>query len=170
MVKHKYISNKQSYGTELNLDVHFEVHEDLIISIKPFINKGEGLTAQVFADKPTPLVEKKILAWMEAYANKKTSSVFLPLEQISNPPFARRVLTALQALPFGKTLTYGELAEKAGSPKAARAVGNTCSKNRFLLVIPCHRVIASNGKLGGFTGEPAIKTALLEFEGVHLVE
>jgi methylated-DNA-[protein]-cysteine S-methyltransferase len=91
--------------------------------------------------------------------------------------FEQRVLRALAGVRFGATVTYGELAEASGSPRAARAVGGALGKNRVPVLIPCHRVLASNG-IGGFGGgagsswrpgatDPiAFKRALLRGEGV----
>lgn len=83
------------------------------------------------------------------------------------PPFHRKVYKALCKIPAGKTITYAELARRAGSPGAARAVGQAMAKNPFPIVIPCHRVVAGNGKLGGYSGRGgvAIKRALLALEG-----
>ncbi|MEK7413027.1 MAG: methylated-DNA--[protein]-cysteine S-methyltransferase [Planctomycetota bacterium] len=78
-------------------------------------------------------------------------------------PFALRVLNALRRVPRGRTVGYGELAARAGSPKAARAVGNAMARNPIPLWIPCHRVLACNG-LGGFAGGLAVKRALLAME------
>lgn len=82
-------------------------------------------------------------------------------------PFRRRVLELCRTIPYGKTLTYGQLAAQAGSPAACRAVGACMAANRLPLVIPCHRVVASNGGLGGFSapGGLATKRLLLELEG-----
>ncbi len=86
------------------------------------------------------------------------------------PPFHRKVYKALCKVPAGTTITYAELAKRAGSPGAARAVGQAMAKNPFPIVIPCHRVIASNGKLGGYSGRGGVaaKRALLAREGVFL--
>lgn len=83
------------------------------------------------------------------------------------PPFHRKVYTALCEIPAGKTITYAELARRAGSPGAARAVGQAMAKNPFPIIIPCHRVVAGNGKLGGYSGRGGVATkrALLELEG-----
>jgi methylated-DNA-[protein]-cysteine S-methyltransferase len=80
--------------------------------------------------------------------------------------FTRRVLTACRAIDFGKTVTYGRLAELAGKPDAARAVGGAMAKNPLPLIIPCHRVICANGSLGGFSamGGVALKKRLLQLE------
>lgn len=79
--------------------------------------------------------------------------------------FQKQVWQALRAVPFGATVTYGELAARAGSPRAARAIGQTMARNRLPIVVPCHRVIASGGQLGGFTGGLGVKRALLAIEG-----
>jgi len=80
--------------------------------------------------------------------------------------FERRVLLADHQIPRGRVMTYGGLAAKAGVPGGARAVGNVMAGNPFPLIIPCHRVIRSDGSLGGFGGGLAMKRALLEREGV----
>ncbi len=71
----------------------------------------------------------------------------------------------LQEIPYGQTATYGEVAEKMGSIKKARAVGGACNKNRLPLIIPCHRVVGSGGRLVGFGGGLELKRKLLELEG-----
>jgi len=81
-------------------------------------------------------------------------------------PFQRKVLRTLHALPFGRVITYGELAARSGSPGAARAVGTAMSKNPLSLVIPCHRVVGASGALGGYSGGLPNKKTLLVHEGV----
>jgi methylated-DNA-[protein]-cysteine S-methyltransferase len=83
-------------------------------------------------------------------------------------PFTERVLMELARIPFGETATYAELAARAGSPKAARAVGMTMNRNRIPIVLPCHRVIGANGSLVGYAGGLERKVALLTLEGVLL--
>jgi methylated-DNA-[protein]-cysteine S-methyltransferase len=78
--------------------------------------------------------------------------------------FGRRVLRATARIPFGKVLTYGEVAAKAGSPRGHRAAGNALGSNRMPIVVPCHRVIRSGGKIGGYTGGIERKEYLLELE------
>ncbi len=82
--------------------------------------------------------------------------------------FQTRVWNAAAAIPFGTTVTYGELAEMAGNPRAARAVGTAMKHNPLPILIPCHRVIAANGKLGGFGGGLDMKRWLLRHEGVKI--
>ncbi|UCH83701.1 MAG: methylated-DNA--[protein]-cysteine S-methyltransferase [Candidatus Latescibacterota bacterium] len=82
-------------------------------------------------------------------------------------PFQRKVLRKLKNLPLGQVITYGELASRAGSPRAARAVGAAMAANPVPVVIPCHRVVASSGRLGGFSGGGLPqKRKLLKHEGV----
>ena len=81
-------------------------------------------------------------------------------------PFAQKVLRTLAKVPYGKTITYGELAKRAGSEKAARAVGSVLARNPLPIVVPCHRVLASDGSLGGFSapGGVKFKSKLLNLE------
>jgi methylated-DNA-[protein]-cysteine S-methyltransferase len=78
--------------------------------------------------------------------------------------FQKSVWRQLQQIPYGETISYGELAKRVGNPKASRAVGSANGKNRIPIVVPCHRVIASGGKLGGFGGGLPTKQALLDLE------
>ena len=81
-------------------------------------------------------------------------------------PFHRSLVDALRSVPYGETVTYGELAALAGSPNAQRAAGTFCAGNRFPLVVPCHRVVGADG-IGGFGSlGVAYKRRLLELEGV----
>ena len=79
-------------------------------------------------------------------------------------PFERSVLETIYRIPAGKTMTYAEVARAAGKPKAARAVGNVMAKNPIAILLPCHRVLASNG-LGGYGGGLDMKARLLQLEG-----
>lgn len=79
-------------------------------------------------------------------------------------PFQRSVWAALQQIPYGETISYGELARRLGNPKAVRAVGLANGSNPVAIIIPCHRVIGSNGSLVGYGGGLATKQALLALE------
>ena len=83
-------------------------------------------------------------------------------------PFSERVLHELARVPFGETATYAGLAERAGKPKAARAVGTIMNRNPIPIVLPCHRIIGANGSLVGYGGGLDRKVALLTLEGVLL--
>ena len=80
-------------------------------------------------------------------------------------PFQQRVLRELAAVPFGKLVTYGELAQRLGLPRGARAVGGAVGANPLPIFIPCHRVVAAGGGLGGFSGGLDWKARLLAHEG-----
>jgi methylated-DNA-[protein]-cysteine S-methyltransferase len=80
-------------------------------------------------------------------------------------PFQEKVWAAIERIPLGETRSYGEIAETIGHPRAARAVGSACGANPLPLFVPCHRVVASMGKLGGYAGRIDIKKKLLKMEG-----
>jgi len=86
----------------------------------------------------------------------------------SGSDFYKRVWQQLVKVPFGKTISYGELAARAGSPRAARAVGSAMANNPIPILVPCHRVITSDGKLGGFGGGLDMKRWLLKHEGIEI--
>lgn len=95
------------------------------------------------------------------------SSLALDMERV--PPFQRRVYEAARGIPRGATLTYGEVAGKIGAAGEARAVGQALARNPFAIVVPCHRVVAAGGKLGGFSASEgvALKLRLLAIEGAR---
>lgn len=96
-----------------------------------------------------------------------TRNVFtLPLD-VHGTPFQERVWAALVHVPYGGIVTYGMLARMAGSPGAARAAGGALNKNRVPIIIPCHRVVASGGNMGGYGAGLDVKRLLLELEGVR---
>ena len=123
-------------------------------------------------------VQSENLCWhadvirkLNDYANGQAidfTDIRLKLDGFS--PFHRRILLQCQRIPFGHTITYTNLAARSGSPRAARAVGNAMARNRFPLVVPCHRVVRSDGELGGFSAPQGIKMKqrLLEMEGVKI--
>jgi methylated-DNA-[protein]-cysteine S-methyltransferase len=91
------------------------------------------------------------------------------LDMAGVPPFHRKVYEAARGIPAGETLSYGELAARIGSPGAARAVGQALGNNPFAIVVPCHRVLAAEGRVGGFTANGGITTKLhlLTLESSH---
>ncbi len=96
----------------------------------------------------------------------------VPLEFPPVSGFRRRVWRAAVRVPYGEVVTYGELAVRAGSPGGARAAGQAMAHNPLPLIVPCHRVVAADGSLGGFSAEGglALKRRLLALEGVFAVE
>jgi methylated-DNA-[protein]-cysteine S-methyltransferase len=101
---------------------------------------------------------------LQAYFAKKSIRFDLPL-RLGGTPFQLAVWRELQHIPYGEVISYGELARRIGSPRASRAVGAANGANPIPIVIPCHRVIGSNGRLTGYGGGLPVKTALLELEG-----
>jgi methylated-DNA-[protein]-cysteine S-methyltransferase len=95
-----------------------------------------------------------------------TRTVFaVPLDRSARMGFRGEVLTALELVPFGATVTYGQLAAHAGRPKAARAVGSAMATNPIAIIVPCHRVLPSSGGVGQFGGGVPAKEWLLHREG-----
>ncbi len=97
------------------------------------------------------------------YLNGKRTRFDLPLD-LRGTPFQKTALRRVARIPYGKVKTYGEIAAAIGRPRAARAVGSANARNNLPLVIPCHRVVATNG-LGGYGGGLALKKRLLKMEG-----
>ena len=108
------------------------------------------------------------IADLTAYAaGQRVDLSCIEIELPTCTEFQQRILQACRNIPYGSTSTYGELAAMAGSPRAARAVGNVMASNRLPLVIPCHRVVPSGGRLGGYSAAEGVHTKLrlLEAEG-----
>lgn len=110
---------------------------------------------------------RRLVRRLRAYAlGKRADFRDLAVDTNATTPFQRRVYALCRRIPYGKTQTYGRLASLAGSPRAARAVGNCMSRNPVPLVVPCHRVVGAHGGLGGFSAPGGLRTkqALLAIE------
>ena len=107
-------------------------------------------------------VHKAILQMMEYRDGKRTTFDFVL--DINATEFRRKVFVELMKVGFGETVSYGELARRIGNPKGARAIGNAMNHNPCMIVVPCHRVIGSNGTLVGFAGGLELKQRLLDLE------
>jgi methylated-DNA-[protein]-cysteine S-methyltransferase len=101
----------------------------------------------------------------EYFAGRREAFDF-PIDWTLYSDFGRRVLQATAAIPFGHTATYGQVAAQAGNAKASRAAGRALGANPIPIVVPCHRVIGTSGKLTGYTGGMHRKEALLRLEGI----
>jgi methylated-DNA-[protein]-cysteine S-methyltransferase len=110
----------------------------------------------------------EMLRELREYAAGRRRAFDLPLDWSSIKPFQRAVLKAASHIPFGETRSYGWIAQKIGKPRAARAVGQALGANPIPIILPCHRVIASSGKLGGYGGGLPMKVMLLKLEGATL--
>jgi methylated-DNA-[protein]-cysteine S-methyltransferase len=103
---------------------------------------------------------------IEAYLSGKCKAWDLTLDVDRHPQFRKKVWDVLQTIPYGRVRSYGWVARKIGKPRAARAVGAACGANPVPLVVPCHRVVAGDGSLGGFSGGLPVKKRLLRLEGI----
>jgi O-6-methylguanine DNA methyltransferase len=109
---------------------------------------------------------QKALTQLKKYLKRELKHFDCPLD-IRGTPFEKRVWSALKKIPYGKTRSYKDIAKSIGHPKAFRAVGNANGSNPLPLILPCHRVIESNGGLGGFGHGLKVKRQLLKLEKVH---
>jgi len=116
-------------------------------------------------DDLSPEPYQPVVEQLNEYFAGRRHRFDLALDLSGLTDFTRRVLTALAEISFGQVTSYGELARLAGSPKASRAVGRAMAQNRLPIVLPCHRVLDSSGRLNGFAGGLPMKQALLEHEG-----
>lgn len=106
---------------------------------------------------------------LSEYFEKSRTEFEVPLH-FPGSPFQKKTWEALRKIPYGKTCSYEELANKTGSPKAQRAVGHANGQNRIAIVIPCHRVVNKDGQLGGYGGGLWRKKFLLDLEQTTTVE
>ena len=104
------------------------------------------------------------LQQLKQYFSGEKTKFHFPID-LNTSPFYHKVLIAVSKIPYGKTLSYKEIAEKVENPGAARAVGSANAQNPIPIIIPCHRVIAHDGSLGGYGGSPERKYYLLKMEG-----
>ena len=103
-------------------------------------------------------------AQLEEYLAGRRRTFDLPYGQ-KGTPFQESVWEALSDVGYGKTLTYGEIAERIGHPRAFRAVGTACGRNSLPIIVPCHRAVSSSG-IGGFSCGIDVKRKLMEIEGI----
>ncbi|NIL99328.1 MAG: methylated-DNA--[protein]-cysteine S-methyltransferase, partial [Planctomycetales bacterium] len=132
------------------------------------VNHAETAPAADTGDTPSWL--DRLADRLQAYAEGQPDDfrdVAVDLDCFTR--FQQRVLRACRTIPYGQTVCYADLAARCGSPAAARAVGNVMSNNRLPLIVPCHRVVGSAGRLGGFSapGGLAMKRRLLRLEAAH---
>lgn len=136
-----------------------------------FGKTGDGFVAALrrrgFFPEENPKKVAGLLTQAKQYSGGKTSALKAKIDWSVVGDFARRVLQETMEIPRGNTRSYGEVAARIGHPGAARAVGNALARNPFPLWVPCHRVIKSDGSLGGFGGSGAgarLKEYLLKLE------
>lgn len=117
-----------------------------------------------------PEIEVVICAIASLLRGEPTDLSFAVLDMDGVPSFERRVYEVARNIPPGATLTYGEIAARVGLPRAAQAVGQALGRNPFPIIVPCHRVVAAGGRLGGFSahGGRTTKAKLLAIEGAKV--
>jgi methylated-DNA-[protein]-cysteine S-methyltransferase len=124
-----------------------------------FVTGGEGVA---------PAVVVEAIRGIRALLDGEPVDLgFVELDLDGVPDFQRRVYEVARTIPRGRTMTYGEVASRLGEPGSARAVGQALGRNPFAIVVPCHRVLAAGGKLGGFSARGGVSTKrrLLALEG-----
>ena len=133
------------------------------------IGKSAGELDQTITSTDNPLISQS-LHQLKEYLDGERSVFDLPVDWSDMTGFQFNVLKETYNIPFGQVLTYGEIARRIGNPNAARAVGRVEATNPLPILIPCHRVIGTDGKLHGYGGRGGIKTKawLLHHEGVLL--
>ncbi len=124
--------------------------------------------------KPENGAPAKIRTWhrmteaaLKKFTDGREPSSLPPLD-LAGTEFQKNVWREMLKIPFGKTKSYGDVAKAIGNPKAVRAVGGACGANSIPVLVPCHRVLAANNKIGGFGSGLGWKCKLLELEGVDL--
>ena len=133
--------------------------------------KAEAGKRKVTADTPPP----KIKSWhqlvtgaLEKILGGKPAGKLPPLDWSGKTEFQKSVWREMLKIPAGKTKSYGEIAVAIGNPKAVRAVGGACGANPIPVLVPCHRILAANRKIGGFSGGLEWKRRLLAREDIRL--
>ena len=130
---------------------------------RTLLGHHNGFVCEI-SDELSEEATRAIYSWLLSYSQGSQPIVRLPIKAEDLPPFTEKVLEKMQKIAFGSVESYTSLAKKAGSPKAARAVGNICRANLFPLFIPCHRVRCEDGTFGGFAFGLKMKEELLRYE------
>lgn len=144
--------------------LRIETEKDKIREIY-VLRDGEHISDEPCAKEPLMEEAKRQL---EEYFEGRRQDFELELDFERGSEFQQRVWKALTQIPYGETMSYGQVAKAAGSPKGARACGNAVGANPFLIVVPCHRVIKGDGTIGGFSSGLDKKRVLLDLEEIKL--
>jgi len=127
------------------------------------VRVGFGARAADPAAELDPLLSRALAELRGYFAGERTEFT-VPTRFTTGSPFERAVWERIAQIPYGQMLTYGEIARAIGEPGGARAVGAACGRNPVPVLVPCHRVVAANGRLGGFGGGLPRKRQLLQLE------
>jgi methylated-DNA-[protein]-cysteine S-methyltransferase len=153
-----YLASRGKKLIALNFGIsedEFTTKIEKTFAVRPYFDLGEIASAS---------------QQLRAYLNGQQTGFDLPVDLSPLTDFQRLVLHITQQIPRGQVVTYGEIARRIGNPKSVRAVGQALGRNPIPIVIPCHRVIASDGSMGGYSGGGGIgtKIKLLQLEGAVL--
>jgi methylated-DNA-[protein]-cysteine S-methyltransferase len=123
---------------------------------------------EMFGDRPVMRSDALDSArrQLDRYFSGKKLTFDMPVDLSSVAGFSRKVLEASTRIPVGQVLSYGQIAAKAGNARASRAAGNALHNNPVAIIVPCHRILRSDGSVGGYGGGPTVKEWLLKHEGV----
>lgn len=132
-----------------------------------FVDRAEDEVVRTFGPRLLRVPLDDVRRELDEYFEGRRRDFDLPLD-LRVAAFHEEVLRELARVPYGSTTTYGALAARVGHPRAARAIGTVMNRNPIPIVLPCHRVIGSNGSLTGYGGGLDAKRRLLELEGVLL--
>jgi len=152
--------HKYYYSYKIN-SYNFLIAEDNGFIVKISLDKN----LEDYIYKETTLI-KKTKKELEEYFRGSRKKFDIPIK-FKGTKFQNKVWEVLKNIPYGTTISYGNLASLSGNSKAARAVGNACHNNQILIIVPCHRVVAATG-LGGFGLNIEMKISLLELEKENL--
>jgi methylated-DNA-[protein]-cysteine S-methyltransferase len=141
--------------------------DDQAVRLISFLKNGKPMRPEAEWTESSRGPVAQAARQLREYFSGKRTEFDLPLAP-EGTGFQRSVWQRLQEIPYGETISYGELAKRVGNPKASRAVGAANGQNPIPIVIPCHRVIGANGKLTGFGGGLPVKEALLALEARQL--
>lgn len=148
-IKYYYKCPKELGYLEITLDSENKIRSAIFVDS---IKSGSSLSKDISGELEGYFIEKKNLP------NKIIS------KEIGGTDFQKSVWAVIAKVPFGKTITYTEMAQKVGNPSAVRAAGTACGKNPLALFVPCHRVVRKQGEDYGYSWGPERKKWLLEFE------
>lgn len=154
------VINRYRFNTGL-VTLTFYANDEKLLGIE--VNNSRHLDIEgVFLTKSNKIIDESIDQVRE-YMSRERREFDLPLDK-QDGEFESKVYNELKNVKFGETITYKELAAKVGKEEGSRAVGNALAKNKFPLIIPCHRVVKSDGNVGNYIGGEDAKKALLAFE------
>lgn len=138
-------------------------------------HRGRGMTESEILEDLADAISPRVLESpkrldparreLDAYFEGRLKRFATPVDWRLSHGFTDEVLHVVARIPYGETLSYGEVAAEAGNPRAFRAAGTACGHNPIPLIVPCHRVVQSSGAPGNYGGGPEMKRSLLELEG-----